>query len=37
MGKDEDSIAIRVDRGLQKPKMTLAAFERAMQKEMDPT
>lgn len=37
MGKDEDSIAIRVERGLQKPKMTLAAFERAMQKEMDPT
>jgi flagellar motor switch protein FliM len=37
MGKDEDSIAVRVDRGLQKPKMTLAAFERAMQKEMDPT
>ena len=37
MGKDEDAIAIRVDRVLQKPKMTLAAFERAMQKEMDPT
>ncbi len=37
MGKDEDAIAIRVERGLQKPKMTLAAFERAMQKEMDPT
>ncbi|WP_425086696.1 flagellar motor switch protein FliM [Stappia sp.] len=37
MGKDEDSIAVRVDRVLQKPKMTLAAFERAMQKEMDPT
>lgn len=37
MGKDEDSIAIRVDRKLQKPKMTLAAFERAMQKEMDQT
>ncbi|MAA98266.1 MAG: flagellar motor switch protein FliM [Stappia sp.] len=37
MGKDEDSIAVRVDRGLQKPKMTLAAFERAMQKEMDPS
>ncbi|SDU24277.1 flagellar motor switch protein FliM [Stappia sp. ES.058] len=37
MGKDEDAIAVRVDRGLQKPKMTLAAFERAMQKEMDPT
>ncbi len=37
MGKDEDAIAIRVERVLQKPKMTLAAFERAMQKEMDPT
>ncbi|GGE84785.1 MULTISPECIES: flagellar motor switch protein FliM [Stappia] len=37
MGKDEDAIAIRVDKGLQKPKMTLAAFERAMQKEMDPS
>ena len=37
MGKDEDAIAVRVERVLQKPKMTLAAFERAMQKEMDPT
>jgi len=37
MGKDEDAIAVRIERGLQKPKMTLAAFERAMQKEMDPT
>ena len=37
MGKDEDSIAVRIEHGLQTPKMTLAAFERAMQKEMDPT
>ncbi|MFN4168307.1 MAG: FliM/FliN family flagellar motor switch protein, partial [Pannonibacter phragmitetus] len=35
LGKVEDSIAIRVTRGLRKPKMTLAAFERAMQKEME--
>ena len=35
LGKVDDSIAIRVNRGLRKPKMTLAAFERAMQKEME--
>jgi len=35
LGKVEDSIAIRVARNLKKPKMTLAAFERAMQSEME--
>lgn len=35
LGKVEDSIAIRVAKNLRKPKMTLAAFERAMQNEMD--
>ncbi|GGB37401.1 flagellar motor switch protein FliM [Roseibium aquae] len=37
LGKVEDSIAIRVGRNLRKPKMTLAAFERAMQSGMEPT
>ncbi|NRG18020.1 flagellar motor switch protein FliM [Rhizobiales bacterium] len=35
LGKVDDAISIRVNRGLRKPKMTLAAFERAMQKEME--
>ena len=35
LGKTEDSIAIRIARNLRKPKMTLAAFERAMQSEME--
>ncbi|MBO0344972.1 flagellar motor switch protein FliM [Roseibium limicola] len=35
IGKIEDSIAVRVSRNLKKPKMTLAAFERAMQSEME--
>ncbi len=35
LGKVDDSIAIHVERGLRRPKMTLAAFERAMQKEME--
>ena len=35
LGKVEDSIAIRVAKNLRKPKMTLAAFERAMQNEME--
>lgn len=37
LGRVEDSIAIRVTRSLRRPKMTLAAFERAMQKEMEST
>ncbi|MBA5779299.1 flagellar motor switch protein FliM [Stappia sp. F7233] len=35
LGKMDDSIAIRINRELRKPKMTLAAFERAMQKGME--
>lgn len=31
MGKSEDAIAIQVTKNLRKPKMTYAAFERAMQ------
>ncbi|WP_150525591.1 flagellar motor switch protein FliM [Roseibium sediminis] len=37
LGKVEDAIAIRVSKNLRKPKMTLAAFERAMQSEVEQT
>ncbi|MEI2383875.1 flagellar motor switch protein FliM [Breoghania sp. JC706] len=35
LGRVEDNISIAVSRGLRKPKMTLSAFEKAMQKEME--
>ncbi|WP_321339406.1 flagellar motor switch protein FliM [Breoghania sp.] len=35
IGRVEDSIAIAVSRGLRKPKMTLSAFEKAMQSETE--
>ncbi len=35
LGRVEDNIAIAVSRGLRKPKMTLSAFEKAMQKDME--
>jgi flagellar motor switch protein FliM len=35
LGKVEDTISIQVAKNLRKPKMTLAAFERAMQNEME--
>ncbi len=37
LGKVDDSIAIQISKALRKPKMTFAAFERAMQKEMEPS
>jgi flagellar motor switch protein FliM len=38
MGRAGEHISIRVDRNLRKPKMTLAAFEKAAsQKEMQPS
>ncbi|PTW61773.1 flagellar motor switch protein FliM [Breoghania corrubedonensis] len=35
LGRVEDNIAIAVSRSLRKSKMTLSAFEKAMQKEME--
>ncbi|WP_321502590.1 flagellar motor switch protein FliM [Breoghania sp.] len=35
IGRVEDNIAIAVSRGLRKPKMTLSAFEKAMQSETE--
>ncbi|MEP3278105.1 MAG: flagellar motor switch protein FliM [Stappiaceae bacterium] len=35
MGRVNDNISVNINRNLRKPKMTLAAFEKAMQKEME--
>ncbi|WP_319775685.1 flagellar motor switch protein FliM [Breoghania sp.] len=35
IGRVDDNIAIAVNRGLRKPKMTLSAFEKAMQSESE--
>ncbi len=35
MGRVNENISININRNLRKPKMTMAAFEKAMQKEME--